>query len=494
MSDRRFLLSLARLARDETGNAMAIMAAAMLPIAGIIGSGLDMSRAYMVKTKLQTACDAGALAARRSMAGGQLDQASIDEGERFFNFNFPPGTMKTPPVDLAIASSASDASVVEVSASTEVPTTLMALFGFETLPVSADCSADQDYVNNDIMLVLDVTGSMNCTAGTNCAYAGSEQANSRLSRLRNAAAALYRALEGAQGVRTRYGFMPYSMTVNVGGDLDQQWLRNPATYWSCSQYNGNGSCRTWTQSAVAHDPAWFSSIWEGCVEERSTVSQGGPNIRISSDVEEADIDSYSTSDDNLKWQPYDDVATVGERSSYDNLARFCPARASKLREYGSEQAFQTQVNASLARVGGYTNHDLGIMWGTRYLSSTGMFQAENPDEVDGIRVARHIIFLTDGEMTADSYNYSSFGIPNAEDRMTGWGSLAGKHQSRFLNACNRARQMGATVWVIALDVGSTADISPCASGDDHFFVSDGSDLDQVFDLIGKGIGRLRLTE
>ena len=77
--------------------------------------------------------------------------------------------------------------------------------------------------------------------------------------------------------------------------------------------------------------------------------------------------------------------------------------------------------------------------------------------------------------------------------MTGGGSLVKRHQDRFLNACNRARQMGMTIWVIALDVQSPNDIKPCASGEDHFFISDGSDLDQVFTRIAKGIGRLRLT-
>ena len=111
----------------------------------------------------------------------------------------------------------------------------------------------------------------------------------------------------------------------------------------------------------------------------------------------------------------------------------------------------------------------------------------------GLSVGRHIIFLTDGVMTADTDNYSSFGVPRRGDRMTGGGSLVKRHQDRFLNACNRARQMGMTIWVIALDVQSPNDIKPCASGEDHFFISDGSDLDQVFTRIAKGIGRLRLT-
>jgi Flp pilus assembly protein TadG len=484
-----------RLARDQRGNTLMIAAAAFIPVLGMIGGGLDIARAYATKTKLQSACDASALAARRQMAGGQLSQAAIDEGARFFNFNFPPGTMQSKPVDLDIEADKDDASTVDVSASTAVPTTIMALFGKDEIALSVRCSADQDYVNNDIMLVLDVTGSMNCTAGTNCDYATSEQNNSRLSRLRSAAVALYRALVGAKGVRTRYGFLPYNMTVNVGKDLNGSWIRNPAVYWQCTQTK-NGKCTQWKQTAPAvnHNSGWFSS-WKGCIEERSTISQNGQSkIRISSDVTEADIDTVSTSDDKLKWQPYDDGNTKGYTAAYDNLAHTCPAWAARLATYDSEGAFQSKLNSSLSIVGGYTNHDLGIMWGTRYLSGTGMFAADNPDKVDEIPVQRHIIFLTDGEMTALDTNYSSFGIPVAEDRMTGGGSLVSRHKTRFLNACETARSMGITIWVIALDVQAPDDIKPCASGDDHFFISNGSDLDKVFDIIGKGIGHLRLTK
>lgn len=477
---------LARLTADNRGNTTAIMAAALIPLLAMIGSGLDMSRAYLVKSKLQAACDASSLAARRAMASSTLDQAAIDEGKKFFAFNFPPGTMEAAPVNLEIRADEIDVSTVDVTASTTVPTTIMRLFGFNTLPAKVECSADQDYINNDVMLVLDVTGSMNCQAGTTCQYAASEQSNSRLSRLRSAAASLYRALEGARGVRTRYGFMPYSMTVNVGRDLQPAWLRNPADYW---QQQG----RNWVLKPVSHPASWFSDTWRGCIEERSTISQGtGSPIRISSDVAQDDIDRVGTMQ-SLQWQPYDDEATQGESGYFPNLASFCPAPAARLTTYSSESAFQTAVNASLAQVGGYTNHDLGIMWGTRFLSGTGMFSADNPDVYNQVRVGRHIVFLTDGVMTADVNNYSSFGIPRREDRMTGGGSLVQRHKDRFLNACDRARQMGMIVWVIALDVQAPNDIRPCASGDDHFFVSDGSNLDQVFTVIGKGIGRLRLT-
>ena len=61
----------------------------------MIGSGVDMSRAYMARTRLQSACDAAALAARRVMSNDTLTQSVIDEGRRFFNFNFNQGLYGT---------------------------------------------------------------------------------------------------------------------------------------------------------------------------------------------------------------------------------------------------------------------------------------------------------------------------------------------------------------------------------------------------------------
>ena len=502
---------LSRLAKDRKASVLPIMAAVMVPLIGIIGSGLDLSRAYLAKAKLQTACDAAALATRRHMSSGvTLSTDSIAEGQRFFSFNFPTGLMNTAPVTPAIALSTTDLSVVEVSATAQVPTTLMRVFGKYTMPVTASCSADQDFVNNDIMLVLDVTASMNCVAGTgtSCAFAAAEPANaiSRLDRLRGAAASLYRALAGATGVRTRYGFMPYSMTVNVGASLPTGSMRNPATYHRCTAMSGGNCTGYGTDTALTRNSGWTPASmapWNGCIEERSDIGRSAWPIAIGSTVTQADIDTGGTTDA-TRWQPYDNTVSLGASGVHPILARFCPNAASRLAAYGTEAAFQAQVEASLGRVGGYTNHDLGMVWALRFLSGTGMFGADNPDFVSDaggnpIRVDRHIVFLTDGEMTATYGNYSAFGIPSRSDRMTGCAGassescLESKHRARFISACNRARTM-ATVWVIALDVGSTADIAQCATSPNHFFVSNGSNLDTVFTSIGRGIGKLRVVK
>lgn len=64
MGDRikRALFILMRLYHNQAGNTLAIVAAGLLPLLGLIGGGVDMSRIYLTKTRMQQACDAGALA------------------------------------------------------------------------------------------------------------------------------------------------------------------------------------------------------------------------------------------------------------------------------------------------------------------------------------------------------------------------------------------------------------------------------------------------
>lgn len=228
-----------RFARDARGNTLAIVAAAIIPLAALVGSGVDMSRAYMAQARLQMACDAGALAGRRAMTTGSVDSTVRAEALKFFRFNFPTGEsgVATPPYNVAsftptVADGAN--SGVVMTASTTVPTTLMGMFGYANIPISVTCDARQDFVNTDIVLVLDTTGSM-------AQKAVSTDTQTKIEGLRAAVLALYDQLAPTQtqlqavGLRLRYGIVPYSITVNAGAAiraLDPNYIRSSWTYQS----------------------------------------------------------------------------------------------------------------------------------------------------------------------------------------------------------------------------------------------------------------------
>lgn len=220
---------LTRLARDTRGNTLAIVGAALVPLAAMIGSGVDMSRAYMAKTRLQTACDAAALAARRVMNDDTMTSAVQAEGVRFFNFNFNQRLYGTDAFVPTVSRPSSG--TVRVTASTRIPTSIMRLFGFTSLPLNVTCDASLNFVNTDVMLVLDVTGSMDDNLG----------GTKKIISMRDAVMALYDELAPIQtqleanGLRLRYGIVPYSSTVNVGALIRQvnpAYLADNVTYQS----------------------------------------------------------------------------------------------------------------------------------------------------------------------------------------------------------------------------------------------------------------------
>lgn len=203
-----------RLRADTSGSVLPIIGAAIIPLICLIGSGIDLSRAYAAQSRLQVACDAASLAGRRAMNNGEVDDTVRAEVTKFFNFNFPQGSFGTEPFD-PVVSEGSNSTVV-VTATTTIPTSIMKIFGFSTLPLDAQCNAKQDFVNTDIVLVLDTTGSMADP------ISGDESGATKIESLRSAVLALYDELAPVQtqletaGLRMRYGIVPYSSNVNVG--------------------------------------------------------------------------------------------------------------------------------------------------------------------------------------------------------------------------------------------------------------------------------------
>jgi hypothetical protein len=200
---------------DTAGNTLAIVAATIILLVSLVGSGTDMSRAYMTSTSLQNACDAGVLAGRKAMnTSGTYSTAETAKANKMFNFNFNAAVTKATGVTFTTASTA--AGEVTGTATATMPTIMMGMFGFTSIPLTVNCSAEVQMASADVMFVLDTTGSMACnTSGSNC-VSGSD---SKIQGVRDAVSAFYKTVAAAvvdkSRTRIRFGFVPYSMTVNV---------------------------------------------------------------------------------------------------------------------------------------------------------------------------------------------------------------------------------------------------------------------------------------
>ncbi|KQM41387.1 pilus assembly protein [Sphingomonas sp. Leaf10] len=213
---------LTRLARDRTGNTLAMMAFAMIPLIGMVGSAIDTARVFYVKVRLQQACDAGALAGRKFMNGTEFNDAARLQAQAFFANNFQAGMMAS--ADPAFTPVKTDQGQVAATASVTVPMTLMRMFGFEPVTVRVACEAKLEIPNLDVMFVLDTTGSMTDTNAGDTA--------DRITGLRQAVMNFYDTLDRAKkpGTLIRYGAVPYSSNVNVGMLLRPEWMVDNAYY------------------------------------------------------------------------------------------------------------------------------------------------------------------------------------------------------------------------------------------------------------------------
>lgn len=213
-----------KLARDKSANVLAISAASLVPVMAMVGGGIDASRYYMASARLQAACDAGALAARRAMSNNDFsdvvegtNKTPGQIGDAFFEENFSDGLfgMKS----LTHTYTGTDDGEVNGTASGTMPTSIMAAFGYTEVDLAVECQADINIANTDIVLALDTTGSMG---------------GQKIQDLRDATMSFYDAVTDATSTsaQVRYGIVPYSSQVNVGHLLQADWMKNNHTYQS----------------------------------------------------------------------------------------------------------------------------------------------------------------------------------------------------------------------------------------------------------------------
>ena len=219
---REYRGMLSQLRESEAGNVFPLTAAAIFVLAGLVGGGVDASRGYLVRNKLQNACDAGVLAGRKRVGADGFDDHALSAARSYFNVNMAGASnFEVPEFN---PTSFDKGNTVQATVSTSVDTTLMRIFGYDTIPLSVSCSASMSMGNADVMMVLDTTGSMNQTLeGWNT----NNDSQRRITFLRSAMMDFYDTVSGSANgtnARIRYGFVPYSSTVNVGHLLEPEWI------------------------------------------------------------------------------------------------------------------------------------------------------------------------------------------------------------------------------------------------------------------------------
>ena len=187
--------TLDELSRSQRGAVIILWALAAVPVVIGVGGAVDLSRAYMAKSRLAFALDAAGLAAG---AAGETEAQVQTIAEQFFFANYPsnqPGTPATPVLTV-------DGGVIKVSSTVTLEPTLLRLIGQEDFTVAA--TAEVLRKGLEVALVLDNTGSM--------------RTNDKIGALRTASQDLIDILFANPELSSKLsvGVVPYAGTVNLG--------------------------------------------------------------------------------------------------------------------------------------------------------------------------------------------------------------------------------------------------------------------------------------
>jgi Flp pilus assembly protein TadG len=601
-----------------------MIAAAIAPIMAMVGGGVDMGRSYLAQARLQQACDAGVLAARKRLGSetavtGAIPELTGEIGQRFFNINYRDGAYGS--TDRRFTMTLEDNFAISGAASVNVPTTIMRIFGYQQVPISVSCEAQINFSNTDIMMVLDVTGSM---AQTNAG-----DSLSKIESLKGTVKSFYLQLEAAAlaGSRIRYGFVPYSTNVNVGGLLKDDWVVSDwkyqsrkltttatsiiqfthttnATYVSGSistaddsrygatfaetrgyycptkpadtvsttqtsntqtevlvlplpgirktvtyvrKRNGNtysvilqdttcivrktthtdytdtyqkitepaiGTGADWLYKQLDYDVSNWRTDGNGCMEERDTYEIADyDNVDLSKALD-LDIDRIPTAGDaRTQWRPMYPGLVYARALEWSGAGSFTTAPVTTPKEFVSPYGLGSAACPPASRMlsemepgevddylttlkpAGSTYHDIGMIWGGRLVSPTGLFAEENADTSSTSPTNRNLIFLTDGETAPYDLSYSSYGIEPIDGRRWKKGSkysLTQTVEQRFAFACNEVKRRNVTVWVIGFGTSLNPIMQDCA-GPGHFFeAADTAELNATFATIAKRMSQLRI--
>ena len=251
------------LIRDTQGSTYALLAAAMIPMIGFAGIGLDLGRTYLASSRLQSSVDAAVLAAVRMEqlhpgVGNAAGPNTVETVRAFLNANMPTNFMGvTQQNPIVSVTRAGEEITVNLVVNADVPTSLMRAFGFQHLPITAQATGVAGKTLPravEAMLVLDVTGSMDSNGG--------------MVALRASVKDFLTVVYGNNQTRKNFGIgmIPYNVIVNVGRLLPANRVQ---------QING-----------FTTRPANDVYGWKGCLYADPTVRA------LSSDINVIDANAF----------------------------------------------------------------------------------------------------------------------------------------------------------------------------------------------------------
>ena len=465
---------------DTRGAVAAFVAGGIIAMVGAVGLATDAARGYMVKARLGQALDAAALAGGREIYSPTRD----DDIKMFFDANFPPGFMGATVVGPVITVSP-DSEKLTVTASASIDTTFMRVLGVNDMKVSTTTEVTRETTYLDVVLAIDMSGSMTSWSG----------GQTRISAARAAANELINILYGGSETKEllKIGVVPWNGKVNVmrnGTAFDPLATTATAVPGFTNPLTGSAQSVVYVPNnspvpLLSPPPA----DWKGCVYSRYLS-----NALSDDDADTVFGNLSGGTADWTAWEPVDangEPASPGVCTMSANGSECTPCLTHGITPLqNTKSAVQAAIN-ELTSPTGTTNITQGLGWAWRVVKPEAPFTEADPDP-DGPR-QQAIVLLTDGENFAGNgdgyktvFGYGSLGRPDMNDRL------------RALAA--NVKASGVKIYTIQFaNSGGPLEslMKEIASGPDapyYHYAPNASTLQTVFKQVANHLSELRLSK
>lgn len=483
------LPSLRAFLKEECGASAMMLGLSFFALLASMGAAVDIGRFQLVQARLTSALDAAGLA-----AGATMNTANLTtELAKYMKVNFPTGYMGATEPQITSAVS-DDKLVIDLTATTTVPTTMMGLFGYQKLTLTTKSQITRSASGLELVMALDVTGSMD--------YYG------KLTALKSAATTMVNNLYGSKtSVPNLWiGLVPFSHTVNVGTSRLTTWIDQDD--YATHGYGTTTNKTTWTGCVDARDSANGDVTDTPPSAQKYKVYYTPSTDRRPSPYSPYDWSGYNVNDWVYTWNTNGTPKQLNSCVAYGTCGpnMYCPPVMTPL------TANKTTITSAISALtaDGNTHVNLGAIWAWNMLSPNWRGTWGGEMDSSGLplnygtkHMNKAVILLTDGDNTMSQPYFTAYGYLS-DDRL---GSETDSNVARTVlntkltNVCSAMKNKGIYVYVIALggssDISSTARnvLKNCATASNYYFESPtASDLAKVFGAISDSLSNLRVSE
>ena len=443
---------------DRRGNVALYWVVAAVPIIMAVGVAIDVSRAYLVRERLYFALDAAGLAVGSS-DGTQAELEVVMQN--YFDANYPSDTIGVPVTPVLNLVENNGITTITVSGEASVNTTFMRVAGIDDITVGSSIEVTQETEGLELVLVLDVTGSME---------------GSKMTALRNASSDLIEILFGDDTEKEflKVGIVPYSAAVNVGSLA-------PSLVPS---------------EADNYDPE-DEEAWKGCVlarpyphDSRDTlVAEGGEWTRYLWEAHESDNN----------WPPTNNEESEGNERRSPNLA--CPNAIVPLTN--QRAPLDATINSLISWHRGGTFSNVGMVWGWRVISPGPPFTEGLPYNTP--KYDKAVVLMTDGEngyyrLSGSDFDSDYSAYRRVDDGVLGTTSKTTaktRLNARLEEVCDEMAAQGIIIYTVTFQLSHAATLGIyqrcAANGGRHFDSPTGDDLRDDFREIADELKNLRIS-